>query len=329
MSSILINQQIGKRNKNKFTFLKKNGFTILIIMGLIVSPLLFLTGFKEPINKELLIPPEFNADTLLYNHLISEPIIPESELLLHNEILKNITLSNYTVKRGNTLSEIADSFGLRMDTIIGFNNIENARSISEGTVLKIPNSDGLKYKVSSGDSLGIISSRYNVPLNSLIDWNNLETEVLKPGQVLFVSDATLQIDVLNRILGNVFSMPTTGRISSRFGYRNNPFTGAREFHYGLDIANDLGTSIYAARYGTVIKVGNTSGYGKYIILSHGDGFQTLYAHLNETLVTEGKQIPQGYKIAEMGTTGYSTGYHLHFAVYLNGDAVNPENYLDM
>ena len=68
MSSILINQQIGKRNKNKFTFLKKNGFTTLIIMGLIVSPLLFLTGFKEPINKELLIPPEFNADTLLYNY---------------------------------------------------------------------------------------------------------------------------------------------------------------------------------------------------------------------------------------------------------------------
>ncbi len=331
MSSILLNQQIGRRNINYLVFLKKKGSTVLIVIGLIVFPFIFLTGFNEPIRgqEDLMFSSDFNADSLLDNYLITEPIIPENELSLHSEILKNITIINYTVKSGDTLSGIAGNFGLRMDTIISFNDIENARAILDGTILRIPNTDGLRHKVSNGDSLGYISSRYDISLNSLIDWNNLETEILTQGQVLFISDATLSIDKLNSVLGNVFILPTTGTFTSRFGYRNNPFTGNREFHYGLDMANSIGTPIYSARQGNVIKTGNTSGYGKYIIISHGNGFQTLYAHLNEILVTEGKQVPQGYKIAEMGNTGYSTGSHLHFAVYKNGDAVNPEDYLDM
>jgi murein DD-endopeptidase MepM/ murein hydrolase activator NlpD len=274
------------------------------------------------------MPGELNGDSILNDYLISEPIVPEHEISLHSEILKGITIKNYVVRSGDTLSGIAGRFGLRMDTVISFNDIQNARAITEGTVLSVPNSDGLRHIVKNGESLGIISSLYNVSLNSLVDWNNLETEVLTPGQILFISNATLRPDILNSVLGNVFKMPTTGSISSRFGYRSNPFTGSREFHYGLDIANNIGTPIYSARQGTVIKTGNTSNYGKYVIISHGDGYQTLYAHLSQILVTEGKQVPQGYKIAEMGNTGYSTGSHLHFAVYKNGDAVDPELFLE-
>jgi murein DD-endopeptidase MepM/ murein hydrolase activator NlpD len=328
MSSILLNQHIGRRNKSFITYFKKKGLTVLIIIGLILLPFVFLTGFKESLHTEIILSGEFNADSILNSYLISEPIIPENEISLHSEILKGITIKNYTVKNGDTLSGIASAFGIKMDTIISFNNIQNARTISKGTVLSIPDSDGLRHIVKNGESLGIISGLYNVSLYSLIDWNNLETEVLSPGQVLFIPNATLALDILNSVLGNVFKMPTSGSISSRFGYRSNPFTGSREFHYGLDIANDLGTPIYSARQGTVIKTGNTSNYGKYVIISHGDGFQTLYAHLSEILVTEGKQVPTGYKIALMGNTGYSTGPHLHFAVYKNGDAVDPEIYLE-
>lgn len=328
MSSILLNQNIGRRNKNFLLILKKKGFTVLLITGLILMPFTFLKVFKDTVHTKLIIPSLINADPIFYDYLISEPIVPEDEVTLYSDVLKNINIRNYTVKSGDTLSGIASSFGLRMDTIISFNNIQNARTITEGKVLSIPNSDGLRHIVRNGESLGIISGLYNVSLNSIIDWNNLETEVLTPGQVLFISNATLGLDVLNNVLGNIFRMPAIGRITSKFGYRTNPFTGSREFHYGLDIANDTGTSIYSARQGTVIKTGNTSNYGKYVIISHGGGFQTLYAHLSQILVTEGKQVPQGYKIAEMGTTGYSTGPHLHFAVYKNGDAVDPEFYLE-
>jgi len=123
-------------------------------------------------------------------------------------------------------------------------------------------------------------------------------------------------------IGVSFINPTSGMITSRFGLRS------RNYHTGLDIAASKGTPIYAASGGTIISAGNSgSGYGNMIIVSHGNGVQTYYAHLSAIYVSEGQTVSQGQHIAAMGSTGRSTGPHLHFEVRVNGVAQNPQNYV--
>jgi murein DD-endopeptidase MepM/ murein hydrolase activator NlpD len=147
------------------------------------------------------------------------------------------------------------------------------------------------------------------------------------GQEIFVPGARMSPSDVNRILGNLFIYPVAGRISSRFGERPDPFTGVERFHNGVDIVNQPGTPVAAAMAGTVRSVAFNSNFGRYIILSHGGGFQTMYAHLNRAVVAPGETVRQGQKIAELGSTGYSTGPHLHFSVFKGGEPVDPLRFL--
>lgn len=123
-------------------------------------------------------------------------------------------------------------------------------------------------------------------------------------------------------LGIAILEPTNGVITSRFGYRRT------SFHTGLDIANSTGTPIKAAAAGTVSFAGTTtSGYGKYIVINHGNGIETYYAHCSKLLVSTGQSVAAGQHIAAMGSTGNSTGPHLHFEVRVNGSCQNPQNYV--
>lgn len=123
-------------------------------------------------------------------------------------------------------------------------------------------------------------------------------------------------------LGINFITPTTGTITSRFGVRS------RDNHKGIDIGAPKGTPIKATASGTVLHSGNKNdGYGNYVILSHGNGVQTYYAHCSELLVSKGQSVEQGQVIAKVGSTGISTGNHLHFEVRINGVAQNPQNYV--
>jgi murein DD-endopeptidase MepM/ murein hydrolase activator NlpD len=122
-------------------------------------------------------------------------------------------------------------------------------------------------------------------------------------------------------------VPTKGKVTSKFGYRTSPFTGRRQFHQGIDIANDKGTPIYAAGTGIVTFSGWNAGYGKTVIISHGNGYRSVYAHNNEYLVEAGQKVKKGDLIAKMGSTGKSTGPHLHFEIHSNGKQINPENVL--
>jgi len=256
------------------------------------------------------------------------------ELFEYNEEHNNtssqafgIKSNKYKVKKGDTLGVIARKYGINIDTIISFNNIENARNIKVGTVLEIPDSAGLKYMVRRGDSLSIIAKRFKISVNSLLDWNNLDSTVIKVGQIIFIPGAKLSENERNKVLGKLFVKPTTGDLTSVFGMRNDPIAGVRCFHYGIDIANNPGTPILASMAGKVGRAGYEYRYGNFIILIHHDGFQTLYGHLNSILVSEGQYVAQGQKIGTMGNTGYSTGCHLHFGVFKNGDAVDPAKYV--
>lgn len=121
--------------------------------------------------------------------------------------------------------------------------------------------------------------------------------------------------------------PTSGQVTSRFGYRSSPWGGGGEFHPGIDIANDFGTPIVAAADGKIIYSDWFSGYGKMVQIDHGHGIVTLYGHCQQLLVQAGETVKKGQLISYMGSTGLSTGSHLHYEVRVNDKAVDPASFL--
>lgn len=121
--------------------------------------------------------------------------------------------------------------------------------------------------------------------------------------------------------------PVSGIITSPFGYRKSPFTGRRTFHSGLDISNRMGTKIVSTAAGKVVFAGRKTGYGKVVIIDHGYGKATKYAHLRKILVHKNQQVKRGEAIATLGNTGRTTGPHLHYEVLVNGTPVNPSKYI--
>ncbi|TFG83937.1 MAG: M23 family metallopeptidase [Spirochaetales bacterium] len=117
--------------------------------------------------------------------------------------------------------------------------------------------------------------------------------------------------------------PLRGRLSSNYGYRSNPFTNVRQFHNGIDIVASLNSAAHAAMDGRVAEIGYSTIFGNFIILTHSGGYQTLYAHMNKISVRKGQNISQGMTIGLTGSTGYSTGPHLHFGLFKNGVAIDP------
>jgi murein DD-endopeptidase MepM/ murein hydrolase activator NlpD len=141
-------------------------------------------------------------------------------------------------------------------------------------------------------------------------------------------DLIAAINARRELLASTPSIwPTKGWISSSFGYRTSPFTGKREFHKGLDISGPNGTPVYAPANGKVTFAGNDGGYGLSIVLTHGNGITTRYAHLNRLAVKSGQSVTRGEMVGLMGNSGRSTGPHLHYEVRLNGVFVNPERFI--
>jgi murein DD-endopeptidase MepM/ murein hydrolase activator NlpD len=231
--------------------------------------------------------------------------------------------TTYRIEKGDTIGEIAKRFGLNQDTLFSFNNIKNSRLIQIGQYIKIPNQDGILYTVKTGDSLTAISEKYSVDSEIVKQVNNLADETILAGSKLFLPGARMnQIDV-QEINGDLFSWPVRGYVSSGYGYRISPFTGARQFHSGLDIAAPQGTPVRAAMYGRVVDTGYDTNSGNYIIIAHHGGYKTLYAHLDVIRVKAGAAVNTGDRIGDVGSTGLSTGSHLHFSVFKNGVTVNP------
>lgn len=239
-----------------------------------------------------------------------------------------VTFSKYTVKSGDTISGITQKFGLsNISTLIAVNGIDNVRNIVSGQKLVIPSIDGLYHKVASGESLAKIASKYSVSVEDLLDVNDLSSNVVAEGSSLFIPGAKMEKDAIQKAMGDVvrWKCPIydSYTISSYFGKRRDPFTGVASNHKGLDMACPTGTKIHAALKGTVLETGNSSLYGLYVIVNHGNGYQTLYAHMSKVLCTKGASVKQGEVIGLVGSTGYSTGPHLHFTVYKNSNLVDP------
>ena len=137
----------------------------------------------------------------------------------------------------------------------------------------------------------------------------------------------LHSELENLIASIPSTMPTNGHISSPVGMRRSPWTGKQEFHAGLDIPNRVGTSVYAPGNGVVESVSVGNGNGRMVVLDHGQGIVTKYAHLSKSFVKKGDRVRKGQKIAAVGNTGKSTNPHLHYEVRVNGIPIDPRRKL--
>lgn len=279
-------------------------------------------------NYDALTPAEDDlAQTELHNYAwsVQPPAGESDEIPL--PMTETFSWTDYKVLKGDSISRIAASYDLSMDAVIASNNIARARALREGETLRIPNMDGIPITVRRGDTLGAIGANYGVPVTAILDANDLASETLTEGSVLFIPGAKMKGEELRAVIGDLFIYPVRGRLSSPFGWRSDPISGERRYHAAIDLAANMGTPVKAAMDGRVTSVGFNSTYGNYLILTHSGGYQTMYAHLSTVGVEKGQYMAQGREIGKVGSTGYSTGPHLHFAIYKNNRSLNPLDYL--
>ena len=257
----------------------------------------------------------------------SEPAVAEVQVDPTEDNV--LSYFSYRVKSGDTISEIASRYGITEDTVISVNNIKSSRTLQVGQYLKIPTLEGILYTVKTdAETPATIAQKYSVAADKVAMANSLqESTSLNAGRTVFVTGAKMDRITKLEINGDLFKNPlhSSYYISSRFGWRVSPFDSSkRTYHGGIDMACPTGTPIYAASEGEVITAGWSNVYGNYVIISHHSGYKTLYGHMSSILVSKGQYVYTTTKIGKVGSTGQSTGPHLHFTVYKNGNSINPE-----
>lgn len=226
-------------------------------------------------------------------------------------------ISIYTVRKGDTLSEIAEMFDVSVNTIAWANDIQG-RLIHEGQELIILPITGVRHTVVKGETLASIAKKYKGDLKEIANYNELATDAkLAVGDVIIIPDGIIAP------APSVPSTPLRGTTGPALaGYYLWPVVGGIKTqglhgYNGIDIGAPRGTNILASAAGTVIvarTAGWNGGYGNYVVVQHSNGTQTLYAHTSSILVSVGDQVNQGQPIATVGATGRATGAHLHFEV---------------
>jgi len=250
-----------------------------------------------------------------------ESVVLEPELFSKSHIL---LFNSHIIRNGDNISGLAIDFGLNQDTIISANNVTNSRLLQIGRSLKIPNQDGILHSVSNGETLSSIAEKYSADKEAIKTANELFSDKVAAGTELFIPGAKLDWSKIQEINGDLFIWPLSGVITSSYGYRRNPFNrGQSQFHSGIDIRGSMGAPIRAAMAGRVSMVGYDNVFGNYVIISHNSGYRTLYGHMSRVRTRTGAYVVSGERIGDVGSTGQSTGPHLHFTVYKNGVTVNP------
>jgi len=294
-----------------------------------------ITSYLDPTAVES--PPQQLSDEIINDTLPStvagdsalvKPLISPAEA----EIRKRDKIVYHTVEEGDNVRYIALLYGVSSNTILWANSLTSYSIIRPGDSLKILPTSGLLHKVVKNDTLSKIAKKYDSEVEKILEFNKLASETdIMIGEYLVIPGGTKPqpvYSVRTTWSPSFSSVVGTGsmrwpaacrRITQYYGWR----------HSGLDIACSYGSSIYAADSGTVIKAqgGWNGGYGIYIIIDHGNGKQTLYAHLSKLYVSVGSKVGKGQVIGANGSTGRSTGPHLHFEVRSGGYRRNPLGYI--
>ncbi len=231
-------------------------------------------------------------------------------------------ISIYVVREGDSLSEIAQMFGVSANTIIWANNITRGDLISVGQTLIILPISGVRYTVLKGDTLASIAAKFKGDVDEISRFNDIaHTTELTVGSTIVIPDG--EIGPAVRAKYGVPSTVVYGTNGPSYdGYYARPVSGGRKTQglhgfNGVDIGAPYGTPVYAAAAGTVIvsrPSGWNGGYGQYVVISHSNGTQTLYSHMGSIVASEGAYLEQGQILGYVGSTGRSTGPHLHFEV---------------
>lgn len=249
---------------------------------------------------------------------------------------------SHEVKQGETIASIASLYGLKPNTVIWLNGLDASKPlIKPGQILKILPVDGVLHKVKKGETITSIAKIYgldgaqaqgivNYPFNTFV---NDETFQLAVGQDLVVPDGVMPREAEGQAPSVAAQLtPNAGTVAANGTFiwpaAGSITQGFKFYHKAIDIANHDGGSILAADSGTVVQAGwDFTGYGNHIALDHGNGYVTLYAHLSLIQVQIGQTVRRGDVIGQMGSTGRSTGTHLHFEVRHGGVNEDPLNYL--
>jgi murein DD-endopeptidase MepM/ murein hydrolase activator NlpD len=273
-----------------------------------------------------------------------EAIIKSGTIATTGSQAERSSTVEYVVKAGDTVSSIAQEFGISVNTVLWANDLTAYSFIRQGDKLKILPISGIVHKVASGDTLQKVADKYGVSKDKIVLANSLESDSrLTIGQMILVPDGKKIASVstvkprstasynLPSIIKDLVkpgsAKPTATKLQwPTVGYRITQYYSWR--HTGLDIGNKIGTPLYAADDGVVEKAGwNSGGYGNMVLVNHGNGIKTRYAHASKLFVKVGDRVSRGETIAAMGSTGRSTGSHIHFEVIVNGRLLNPLNYI--
>jgi murein DD-endopeptidase MepM/ murein hydrolase activator NlpD len=241
----------------------------------------------------------------------------------------------YSVVSGDTLTSISEKFAISIDTIRWANDLENIHDIYPGDTLEIMPVSGVKHKVGSGDTIYSVAKKYDVDAQAVLNFpfNDIdETLSLQIGQILIVPDGVMpKTEPWSPPVKYAAPVPEVPILAGGWGW---PLRGAisqypRWYHMAVDITGNIGTPIIAARSGRVVACSpDRWGYGNHVIIDHGDGLSTVYAHLSGFNVGVGQNVSGGATVVGwVGMTGRTSGPHLHFEIRKNGVPVNPLSYL--
>jgi len=258
---------------------------------------------------------------------------PETQTIVSDH---QIEIFDYTVIEDDTVSSIAQKFGISEDTIRWENNLTKKLVIKPEQTLRVLPETGVSHKVTKGETIYSIAKAHQASSQSIVDYPgntfvNDETFSLAVGQVLIIPDGVPIEEAPSRSIierrtpdaGSVvasgnFVWPAQGIITQGFKW----------YHKGVDIANSSAPEVLTADSGTVLSTGwDNTGYGSKVMIDHGNGLITLYGHLQKIYVVTGQRVARGNAVGQMGSTGHSTGTHLHFEVRTAGGLKNPMDYL--
>ena len=234
------------------------------------------------------------------------------------------TFIGYTVQAGDNLYRIGQDHGFDAQTLACNNDLDDPRHLSVGQELLIPTENELAYRINGTETLEEVADLYGVePMEIALANDIWDMEALPAGASISIPGwTTLKAGggSVSRSGGSLFTRPVEGIISSAYGYRHG------EFHTGLDIAVAKGTAVKAAMAGTVVSAGWEGNYGYAVVIDHHNGYKTRYAHNSAVKVKAGQNVRRGQTIALSGSTGRSTGPHVHWEIIKNGVTQNPMEY---